>query len=86
MIEKVVRKHKRSEYDEIQDNLKYWLSKSPDERVSAVEILRRQHYGEMGPIDKSIWRVMNRESGEVIKQSPAADRYFSEHPEESGIE
>jgi hypothetical protein len=23
----------------------YWLSKTPDERISAVEILRRQYYG-----------------------------------------
>ena len=45
MIEKVVRKFKLGEYDETQENLKYWLSKTPEERVAAVEQLRRQLHG-----------------------------------------
>lgn len=47
MIEKVAKRLRRGEYDEVQENLKYWLSKSPDERVAAVEILRRQFYGDL---------------------------------------
>ena len=28
------------------DDLAYWLSRPPGDRISAVEILRRQHYGD----------------------------------------
>ena len=45
MIEKVVRKAKLSEFSEIRENLEYWLSKSAEERISAIELLRREHYG-----------------------------------------
>jgi hypothetical protein len=31
--------------NEIRQNLQYWLSRTPEERLSAVEILRRQAYG-----------------------------------------
>ena len=46
MIEKVVKKRDLKEFSEIKENLSYWLSKTPEERVSAVEQLRRQHYGD----------------------------------------
>ena len=45
MIEKVVRKFDLDTFDEKEENLKFWLSKSPEERISAVEQLRVQHYG-----------------------------------------
>lgn len=41
MIKKVVHKAKLSEHDEIKQNLEYWLSKTPEERVEAVEEIRR---------------------------------------------
>jgi len=28
-----------------EDNLAYWLSRSTEERIAAVEILRREYYG-----------------------------------------
>lgn len=62
MIEKVVRKHKRSEYDEIQDNLNYWLSKTPDERVAAVEFLRRQFYGDLPRLQRVGRRLKRSQS------------------------
>ncbi|MEW6026351.1 MAG: hypothetical protein AB1599_03530 [Planctomycetota bacterium] len=43
MIKKVVKK-----------NLAYWLSKSPSERISAMELLRKQKYGDSGPIQKTV--------------------------------
>ncbi len=64
MIEKVVQKFSLKDFDEVQENLKYWLSKTPEERVEAVEILSRQHYGEMGRI-KKVARVLR--DGKVIK-------------------
>ena len=42
MIEKTVKKHKLKE-SSTKNDYKYWLSKSPEERVSAVEIIRRQY-------------------------------------------
>jgi hypothetical protein len=45
MIEKVVKKRKLEEFSEIKEDLAYWLSKSPEERVAAVEFLRMQHHG-----------------------------------------
>ncbi len=44
MIEKVVRKQSlQDSYNN--DDLAYWLSKTPEERIEAVEYLRRQYYG-----------------------------------------
>ena len=45
MIEKVVKKYKLNEYSEIKENLDYWLSKSPEERVEAVEKIRKWTHG-----------------------------------------
>ena len=45
MIEKVVRIKNIKDRNLILDDLKYWLSKSPEERVSTVEYLRRQYHG-----------------------------------------
>lgn len=41
-MEKVIRKislHDKTNYD-----LEYWLSKTPEERISAIELLRQQFY------------------------------------------
>ncbi len=42
MIEEVVRKARLQEFSETKQNLAYWLSRTPKERVSAVEYLRRK--------------------------------------------
>ncbi len=44
MIEKVVKKRNLNDAGAAKDDLAYWLSKTPEERISAVEILRRQYY------------------------------------------
>jgi len=44
MIKKIIRRKKLSNSTENED-LKYWLSKSPQERIEAVEILRKQYDG-----------------------------------------
>lgn len=46
MIKKVVKKTTLAEYNSPSRDLKYWLSRSVAERFSAVEILRRQVYGD----------------------------------------
>ena len=45
MIKKLVRKYKLSRLTEVKNNLAYWLSRPPQERIQAVEILRTQFYG-----------------------------------------
>ena len=42
MIAKVVRKADLEHFSEVQENLAYWLSRTPSERLEAVELLRRQ--------------------------------------------
>ena len=43
MIEKVIAK-RRIDESTILEDLEYWLNRTPEERISAVEILRRQYY------------------------------------------
>ena len=45
MEKQVVKLHCVSEYDEIKDNLNYWLSRPADERIAAVDQLRREFNG-----------------------------------------
>ena len=52
MIEKVVKKTSLNDKNAALDDLAYWLSKSPEERVAAVERLRREVHGDMGRIQK----------------------------------
>ncbi len=44
MIQKVMKKRDLQDA-EGRDDLAFWLTRPPDERVGAVEILRRQYYG-----------------------------------------
>jgi hypothetical protein len=44
MIKKVITKRKMDD-SSLLDDLAYWQSRSPEERISTVEILRRQYYG-----------------------------------------
>jgi hypothetical protein len=50
----VVKKNNLKGYSEIKDNLSYWLSKSPAERVSAVEVLRRQFHGSSARLQRIV--------------------------------
>mgnify|MGYP001140505327 CR=1 FL=1 len=59
MIAKVVRKGNLKDFPEVKENLAYWLSKTPDERVSAVEYLRRQLNGSSARLQRSA-RVIQR--------------------------
>lgn len=45
MIEKVVKIRRLEDFSEIKEDLAYWLSKSPEERVAAVHFLRKLHPG-----------------------------------------
>ncbi len=45
MIKKMKRITKLTDSDD-RDNLAYWSEKTPEERLEAVELLRRQYYGD----------------------------------------
>ena len=45
MIQKVVNKHNLSDWSSVKDNLTYWLAKTREERVAALDYLRRQYHG-----------------------------------------
>ena len=59
MIQKIVVKKNLDENNSIIDDLKFWLSKSPEERVSTVEYLRRQHHGSTARLQRGV-RVIQR--------------------------
>ena len=53
MNKKIVRKIKPGEESE-RDNLAYWMSRSADERIAAVEALRREHYGSSARLQRIV--------------------------------
>jgi len=58
-IRKVVTKKKLSEQKNDKSDLEYWLSKTPEERISAVEELRRQYVGSEERLQRVV-RVIKR--------------------------
>ncbi len=61
MIKKVVKISNLNDKELISDDLKYWLSKSPEERVAAVEFLRRQYHGSTERLQR-VARIIQRPS------------------------
>jgi hypothetical protein len=59
MTEKVVKKGNLKEFNEVNENLAYWLSRTPEERVAAVEYLRRQFNGSSARLQRCA-RVVQR--------------------------
>ena len=62
MIKKVVKKSDLSNFCEVRENLAYWLSRAPSERVAAVEYLRRQRDGSTARLQR-VARVLERPWG-----------------------
>ena len=54
MIKKVMQKKNFKKFSEVKENLAYWLSKAPEERVAAVEHLRRQHHGSSARLQRTV--------------------------------
>jgi hypothetical protein len=59
MIKKTVAKYRMDSFSEIRQNLQYWLAKSPQERLAAVDSLRSQRYGNTERLQR-IARVIQR--------------------------
>ena len=58
-IQKVVQKRNLSDVASPKEDLAYWLSKSPEERIAAVEHLRRQYHASTNRLQRSA-RVIQR--------------------------
>lgn len=58
-MEKVLVKRKLGEAS-VQEDLAYWLSRPVEERLEAVEILRRRYYGTLPRMERVV-RVVRRE-------------------------
>lgn len=59
-IEKVVRRSRLDDRSTALEDLTYWLSKTPEERVAAVDQLRRQYYGDSVRLQR-VARVVKRQ-------------------------
>ncbi len=59
MNKKAVSIYRLGRFSEIKQNLEYWLSKSPEERIETVEILRRRVYGNTERLQR-VARVIQR--------------------------
>ena len=62
MIRKVVNKADLKDFPEIKQNLEYWLGKTPEELVEAVEILRKQAHGDTARLQR-VARVVHLTRG-----------------------
>ena len=62
MIEKTVKKLDLKRDSSIKEDLVYWLSKTPQERIAAIEFLRRQYHGSSARLQKSA-RVIQQIQG-----------------------
>ena len=59
MIQKIVNKNPLNSFSETKEDLAYWLSRTPEERIAAVEILRKQQHGSTARFQR-IARVIQR--------------------------
>ena len=62
MIQKVVKIKSLEENDSRTDDLEYWLKRPPEERVAAVDYLRRQYHGSSARLQR-VARVIQRQEG-----------------------
>jgi len=59
MIPKIVKVRDLKDDSSIKEDLLYWLSKPPEERVATVDYLRRQYHGSAARLQRFI-RVIQR--------------------------
>ncbi len=59
MIQKTVNKRDLHDFSSIKDDLIYWLNKTPEERIAAVDYLRKQYHGSTERLQRSA-RVIER--------------------------
>ena len=62
MIQKIVKKVDLDEFSSIREDLTYWMSKPPEERVAAVDFLRRQYNGNTARLQRSARIIQLKQS------------------------
>ena len=62
MIEKNVKILGTDPYQTIRDDLEFWLSKTPEERIAAVEYLRKQYHGSSARLQISVRVIQQTQS------------------------
>ena len=62
MIQKNVRILDLQRDSSIEEDLAYWLGKPPEERIAAIEFLRRQHHGSSERLQRSARVVQQTQS------------------------
>jgi hypothetical protein len=62
MIQKVGKKYRLEDPAVRKEELAYWASRTPEERISAVEYLRRQNHGSSARLQR-VARVIQRLQG-----------------------
>jgi hypothetical protein len=67
MIQKVVTKRSLCDRSADQQDIEYWLSRPPGERMEALEELRRHFYGNLPRLQRVV-RVIQRENSEEKEQ------------------
>ena len=53
MIEKVVTRRPLDDASSVKEDLAFWLSKTPEERVAAVDFLRKQRHGNTARLQRT---------------------------------
>ncbi len=67
-IQKIVVKKNLQESSSTMDDLTYWRSRSPEERVATVDYLRRQYHGNTARLQRSA-RVIQRAQSSAKRNS-----------------
>ncbi len=62
MIQKVVTKRNLNDSSSIKEDLAFWLKKTHEERVAAVDYLRRQYHGSTARLQR-LARVVKQTQG-----------------------
>jgi hypothetical protein len=62
MVKRIVTRRNLRDSSSIKDDLEYWLSKPPEERVATVDYLRGQYHGSTTRLQRSA-RVIQRAQG-----------------------
>ena len=62
MIQKIVKKAGINEFSSIKEDLAYWLGRPSEERVAAVDYLRRQYNGNTARLQRSA-RIIQLKQG-----------------------
>ena len=62
MIKPIVTKRNMDPALEIKQNLEYWLSKTPEERLEAVDYLRKQLYGDSVRLQRTVRVIQRKQS------------------------